>query len=51
MADYITLLKQAIKYEHPEALPISIGILPAVWRKYPVEMREITKEFSNIFGD
>ncbi|MHC1695551.1 MAG: uroporphyrinogen decarboxylase family protein [Eubacteriales bacterium] len=50
MADHITLLKQAARYEHPESLPISIGILPAVWKKYPKEIREMTGEFSHIFG-
>lgn len=44
------LLKAAL-YQYPEQLPISIGMLPALWRKYPTEMREITARFSNIFGN
>jgi hypothetical protein len=44
-------LIKAITYDYPEKIPISIGTLPALWKKYPVEMREITARFKDLFGN
>lgn len=44
-------LIKAVKYDYPEKLPVSIGILPAMWRKYPDEIREITARFPDLFGN
>ncbi|MCL1910247.1 MAG: hypothetical protein FWG05_04860 [Kiritimatiellaeota bacterium] len=49
--DYETLLVKTINYESPGEIPMRCGILPAVWKKYPEEIREIVDEFPLFFGD
>ena len=31
---------RAMKFEHPEHIPCSIGLLPATWMKYRQELDE-----------
>ena len=50
-AERTNLLYKAMTYSYPESLPVSIGILPAAWKKYPDEIREITAGFPQLFGD
>lgn len=47
MNDYMKM----IKYEYPEQIPVSVNFLPAMWLKYPKELREITAKYRNLFGD
>jgi len=49
--NYSDLLVKAITYKNPEAIPVSVGILPALWKKYPVEIRDITSHYPQFFGD
>ncbi len=44
-------LIKAMTYNHPSEIPISVGILPAVWKKYPNELQELTARFSGLFGE
>ena len=45
------LLIKAITWDNPETIPVSIGLLPALWLKYPKEIREITARYRQFFGD
>ena len=38
-------------FDKPETIPVSIGILPSLWLKYPKEIREITARYRQFFGD
>lgn len=44
-------LVKAMTYNHPETIPLSIGFLPAAWKKYPREIKELTQKYKEIFGD
>jgi len=48
--DQATLRYKAMRYEHPEEIPVSIGVLPAAWLRYETEMRELAKRFPQFFG-
>jgi uroporphyrinogen decarboxylase len=41
---------KAIKRQHPESIPLSVGILPAAWIKYREAFDEIVKAHPVIFG-
>ena len=43
-------LVQAFKMEHPDTLPLSIGILPAAWMKYGKELQRLTDQYPQFFG-
>ncbi|MDR0312841.1 MAG: hypothetical protein LBI14_04525 [Treponema sp.] len=45
------LLVKAMTYDSPETIPISIGLLPSLWLKYPKEIREVTAKYRQFFGD
>jgi hypothetical protein len=45
------LLVKAMTYQNPETIPVSVGTLPALWRKHPGEMKEITARYPQFFGD
>jgi len=45
------LLVKAMTYDYPETLPVSVGILPAAWLKYPEEVKAMTARYPQIFGD
>jgi hypothetical protein len=49
--NYTDLLIKAMTYGHPETIPVSVSILPALWRKYPREIKEITARYPQFFGD
>jgi len=42
------LLMQAMLYEHPEKIPVSVGALPAAWMKYGEELVRIAKEYPDL---
>jgi len=48
--DYQTLLIKAMTYDSPPEIPMRCGILPAVWKERPGEMRDIVAEFPKFFG-
>lgn len=43
-------LIQAIRMEHPDALPVSVGILPSAWLKYGSELQRLTDQYPQFFG-
>ena len=49
--DYETLLIKTMKYESPGEIPMRCGILPAVWKARPEEIKQIVDEFPGFFGD
>ena len=44
------LLKQAILYQYPESIPVSVSILPAAWIKYGAELQRLCDEYPQFFG-
>ena len=42
-------LIQAIKMEHPEVIPVSVGILPSIWMKYGAEFGRIWDAYPQFF--
>jgi hypothetical protein len=48
---YTELLVKAMTWKYPETIPIGIGMLPALWKKYPQEIRDITARYPQFFGD
>ncbi|MDR2537869.1 MAG: hypothetical protein LBC46_06145 [Treponema sp.] len=45
------LLVKAMTWKSPETIPVSIGFLPAAWKKYGEEIRTITARYPQFFGD
>ena len=43
-------LIQAIRMEHPDSIPVSVGILPAAWIKYGEELQRLTDQYPQFFG-
>jgi len=41
---------RAMRYEHPEAIPVSISILPAAWKRHREAMDEIAADHPLLFG-
>lgn len=48
--DHQALLIKAMTYGSPEEIPMRCGVLPAVWKERPGEMRDIVAEFPKFFG-
>ena len=48
--DHETLLIKTMTYASPGEIPMRCGVLPAVWKAYPGEMKDILAEFPNFFG-
>ena len=48
---YTDLMVKAMTYNYPETIPVSIGMLPALWKKHPVEIRAIVFRYPQFFGD
>lgn len=42
---------KAMRYEHPEFIPVSVGILPAAWMKYRDGLDEIVRRHPVLFGE
>ena len=43
-------LIQAIRMEHPDTIPVSVGILPAAWLKYGSELQRLVDQYPQFFG-
>jgi len=43
-------LIQAARMEHPDTLPVSVGILPSAWLKYGSELQRLTDQYPQFFG-
>jgi len=41
---------RSLKFEHPEYIPVSIGVLPAVWIKHREKLDEIARRHPLLFG-
>lgn len=44
----MNLLLQAMTYQHPQKLPVSVGILPAAWLKYGEELLRLVQEYPDL---
>ncbi len=42
---------KSLKFQRPEKIPISCGILPAAWIKYREELDAIVRSYPEVFGD
>ena len=45
----MSTLVQAIRMEHPDAIPVSISILPSAWFKYGSELQRLTDQYPQCF--
>ena len=43
-------LIEACRMQHPETIPVSIGILPAAWIKYGAELQRVVDDYPQFFG-
>ena len=43
-------LIQAIRMESPDTIPVSLGVLPAVWLKYGKDMQKLADQYPQFFG-
>ena len=43
-------LAEAIRLEHPDTIPISIGILPSAWIKYGDELQRLVDQYPQFFN-
>ncbi|HET6383832.1 MAG TPA: uroporphyrinogen decarboxylase family protein [Armatimonadota bacterium] len=41
---------KALEYDHPEFIPVSVGILPAAWMKYREELDRLVSAHPILFG-
>ncbi len=41
----------AMTWKSPETIPVSIWMLPALWKKYPEEIRSLTARYPQFFGN
>jgi len=48
--NYEELLIKVITYDNPPEIPMRCGVLPAVWKQWPGEMRDIVLEFPGFFN-
>ena len=42
---------KSLKYEHPEFIPVGVGILPAAWMKYREELDALVAQHPILFGE
>ena len=45
MDQYQKRLIQAITYQSPDEIPVSVGVLPSVWKVYGAKMTDLAKEY------
>ncbi len=43
-------LIEACRMQHPETIPVSIGILPAAWIRYGAELQRVVDDYPQFFG-
>ena len=41
---------KALRFDHPDTIPVSVGILPAAWMKYREALDELVAQHPIIFG-
>jgi len=41
---------KSLRFEHPDAIPVSVGILPAAWMLYREAMDELVHEYPQVCG-
>lgn len=41
---------KAMLFQHPEHIPVRLGILPAAWMKYREELTAVLRRYENLFG-
>ena len=46
----MNLLKQAIRFEHPDTIPVSAGMLPKAWFEYGDKLQKLVDKFPQFFG-
>lgn len=51
MSSYTDLLIKAINYDYPETIPVSIWVVPALWKKHPQQVKEIVSRYPQFFGN
>ncbi len=44
-------LYDAMTYNYPSEIPVSVSLLPAAWKKYGDELRDIVRKYPQFFGD
>ena len=44
----MSLLLKAMTYDHPEELPVSVGMLPAMWKHYGTELVKLAEEYPDL---
>ncbi|MHB1458620.1 MAG: uroporphyrinogen decarboxylase family protein [Armatimonadota bacterium] len=42
---------RAMRYQHPEYIPVMVSLLPATWMKYRESLDEVVKKHPILFGD
>ena len=45
----MSTLVQAIRMEHPDTIPVSVGLLPAMWIKYGSELQRLVDQYPQFF--
>ncbi|MCL2472187.1 MAG: uroporphyrinogen decarboxylase family protein [Treponema sp.] len=48
---YTDLLVKAMTYKKPETIPVSVFVLPALWKKYPDGIKKTVSRYPQFFGD
>lgn len=46
----MSLLAQAMRFEYPKNIPVSVSILPAAWLRHGRELQRLTDEYPQFFG-
>ena len=46
----MSTLQQAIRMEHPDTIPVTVGMLPAAWMKYGSELQRLVDQYPQFFG-
>ncbi|MHB1151779.1 MAG: uroporphyrinogen decarboxylase family protein [Eubacteriales bacterium] len=41
----------AMTWNYPKEIPVSVGLLPAAWKKYGDDLRDVIRKFPQLFGD
>ncbi len=44
-------LYDAMTWNYPAEIPVSVGLLPAAWKKYGDDLRNVIRKFPQLFGD
>ncbi|MBM7582870.1 hypothetical protein JOD02_001739 [Caldicoprobacter guelmensis] len=50
MNDYMKNFMKAMKFQHPDRIPVRVSLLPATWMKYREELEDIVLRHPLLFG-